>query len=107
MNPIQPTPNLQDEMFLLIETYLKGGKSQKHFCGEKDISFGKFTYWLKKYRKSHDHTRFIPLMINGQKIHGDTRIELPGGVNIIFNSSGNSAFITKLISKAVERHVTG
>ena len=104
MNSIQPTPNLQDEMFLLIEAYLNGGKPQKHFCSENNISFGKFTYWLIKYRKSHDYTGFIPLTLTGQNIHGDTRIELPGGVNIVFNRSGNSAFITDLISKAMERH---
>lgn len=108
MNSIQSTNrNLQDELFTLIESYLAGSQKQKPFCQQNDISFAKFGYWLKKYRKAHAPSRFIPLTLTDQKLYGDTRIELPGGVNIIFNSSGNSAFITELISKAVERYAAG
>ncbi len=35
----------------LIESYLRGHKTQKAFCAEHGISTSVLTYWLTKYRK--------------------------------------------------------
>jgi hypothetical protein len=39
----------QQLMFSLIEIWKGSGKTQQDFCKQKDIAYGKFHYWLRKY----------------------------------------------------------
>ena len=107
MSTNQSHADLRSKMFSKIENYLASGQTQKQFCQENNLSFAKFTYWLKKYRDEKSQSSgFIPLKVSNQKIHGDCRIELPNGVNVILNGSGNKELISGLISQAAGQNAS-
>lgn len=102
MDSANPAGVLREDMFALVEKYLNGSQTQTDFCRDYNLSLSKFAYWLKKYRESQKAPGFIPLKFKQPSIMGDTRIELPNGIAIIFNGSINTAFIAELIHRAIE-----
>jgi hypothetical protein len=42
---------LKDQMFTLIDDWYKSKLHKKEFLTDKNVSQGKFDYWLKKYHK--------------------------------------------------------
>ena len=95
----------KEEMFHLVEEYLKSGLSQKPFCEERHLSKSTFMYWLKKYRTENKQaTGFIPINISSLNSASDYRIELPNGIRIYLNGTEGLKLIAGVISKTVGCH---
>ncbi|NLJ42891.1 MAG: hypothetical protein GX431_04470 [Bacteroidales bacterium] len=54
----------QEEMLSLIEKWQESGKTQQAFCQEHELTFTKFYYWLKRYRRGIDESSFLPVEIS-------------------------------------------
>lgn len=91
-------------MFSLIEAWRASGKTQRDFCLEKDIAYGKFHYWLKRYR-GHDSTTatrsgFVTVEVNDHLAAGSGALELiyPDGRRLIFYKHVDPSFLRTLLS---------
>lgn len=67
----------REEMLSLIESWQESGKTQQAFCQEHGLTYTKFYYWLKRYRRGLDESNFLPV-----ELSSGTYIEIryPGGV---------------------------
>lgn len=44
--------NLQEKMFVDIESWFESGQTKQNFLKDKSYSLAKFDYWLKKFKQS-------------------------------------------------------
>jgi hypothetical protein len=65
---------LQDEMFALIDGWYASKLHKKEFLSDKNVSEGKFDYWLKKY---HDPNRRSKKVSKLLKVEDFKEITLP------------------------------
>lgn len=102
-------------MFPIVEKYLAGGTTQKHFCQQHDLPKQTFCYWLKKYRtqKNHDQPRgtdlqqataartgpnpFIPVHVVKAGVVPGCEIVYPTGVCLRFAGPVKADLLLQLI----------
>jgi len=106
---------LQQIMFSLIEIWQSSGQSQRAFCQEKDLAYGKFHYWRKKYqeyrsplsteglRPDEPHGRsFVAVTVKKSKALetlqvGTMELVFPDGRRLIFNQGVDAGFLKTLL----------
>ena len=109
---------LQQIMFSLIEIWQSSGQSQKTFCQEKDLAYGKFHYWRKKYQEyrsplSMEGPRpdeplgrsFVAVTVKKSKGletprpvgAGTMELVFPDGRRLIFNQGVDAGFLKTLL----------
>ena len=98
MNPQTSLSSIQEQMFQIIEEYLSGTKAQKQICQDHNLSFSKFSYWLRKYRRSHRRSpsAFIPISVKNDS-PSVCIVEFPNGVRVHLSSASNASFLIRLI----------
>ena len=74
-----------EQMYPIIESYVRGEKSKQELCSANDLSIHVFQYWLGKYnrssQKSPDQESFVPIEVNGE-VSRSIRIKLSNGTEI-------------------------
>jgi transposase len=50
-----PQIKTEQEMFPLVEGWLKSGLTQKQFCTTHQVPIHILAYWVGRYRKAHPH----------------------------------------------------
>jgi len=85
---------LQDQMFALIDDWYDSKLHKKEFLTGKNVSQGKFDYWLKKYHKPNRHSKKI---IQPLKVENFKEITLPSVSNTV-PVSKDSVKVVELIT---------
>jgi hypothetical protein len=96
---------LQQLMFSLIEIWQSSGQSQKSFCLEKDLAYGKFHYWWKKYqeyRSPSSSDSFVAVRVKKASAletvpTGVLELVFPDGRRLIFNQDVEAGFLKTLL----------
>ena len=97
---------LQQLMFSLIEIWQSSGQSQKSFCLEKDLAYGKFHYWQKKYQEyrspSPSEDSFVAVRVKKASTletvpTGVLELVFPDGRRLIFNQDVEVGFLKTLL----------
>ncbi|HET7116511.1 MAG TPA: hypothetical protein VN726_12520 [Hanamia sp.] len=95
-------PEVQQQMFQLIEQWKQSGLSQNAFCQQESIRFHKFYYWYKCYRRQHDREDTVPgfvkLKIEKPPVTSSVEVHFPGGIRVLFHEPVNSNYLKALIS---------
>jgi hypothetical protein len=96
-------PEVQQQMFQLIEQWKQSGLSQNAFCEQQLIRFHKFYYWYKCYRKQHDLSdgngkSFVKLEVEKPVLASSVEIHFPGGIHVLFHEPVSSNYLKTLIS---------
>lgn len=99
----QTDGTLSQLMFSLIEVWKKSGVTQKEFCAEKNISWGKFQYWMRKYASPYEGTGdFVPVKVQSQDFRAASgagiEIHWPDGRRVVFHAPVEASFIKALLS---------
>lgn len=74
----------REEMYPIIETWQRSGKSKIDFCRAHGIIKSVFFYWCKKYREENQEGGFIPLSVSPPSTTQMPCIEIlyPNGVTL-------------------------
>lgn len=95
-------PQIQQQMFQLIEQWKQSGLSQNLFCQQESIRFHKFYYWYKCYRRQHDREDTVPgfirLKLEKPSVPSSVEVHFPGGIRVYFHEPVNSNYLKALIS---------
>ena len=91
----------RQQMFALVGSWEGSGKTQREFCSEQDISFHRFTYWLRRYREHQKEASgaapsFIPLSLDAA-IGSSAEIIYPDGRRLIFHQAVAAQFLKALL----------
>lgn len=101
-----------EEMFALIETYLKSGLSPKAFCEQHQLTLSTLQYWRRQFTKrrgqgetpTNPHPTFLTLRPRqgGVVSHVPTQwvIEFPHGVLVRFSGTMDIHLLAQLIHSA-------
>ncbi len=90
----------QEQMFLIVEEYHKGGQSIRALCQKNNVSKDSFYYWLEKYKRLKScPNKFIPVNIVSPicKSHPIT-ITYPNKVSLTVEGISDLQFIKSLIT---------
>ena len=77
--------SLEEQMFSLVEEFLKSGKTQREFSLKAGIGRAKFNYWVCKYRNQHQgqpSAAFIRVETTLDKQDEQLEILYPNGVRL-------------------------
>lgn len=95
---------LQQLMFSLIQVWQKSGMTQREFCEKKDITYGKFQYWMKRYDEAgHAPERasnFLPVHVKKEipAQSGSLEIVYPDGRRLVFHQEVEPDFLRALLA---------
>jgi len=98
------TGTLQQVMFSLIEIWKTSGKTQLEFCKEKDVTYPKFHYWLRKYNQQDQlpaGTSGFRRVVVGQQDGlraGGVELVYPDGRKLVFHSPVDASFLRSLLT---------
>jgi hypothetical protein len=90
------------EMYPVIETYLKSGRTQKDFCAEHELSKPVFAYWLARYRRQDgrsDAPAFFEVSLPAAH-EPVAEIDFPGGVRIRLFTPVGPEYLAALLRAA-------
>lgn len=94
----------QDQMFSIVEQYLKGGQIIKDICQQYNITRQSFYYWFKKYKELHpgnsSENKFIPVKIitPSERKSPCITIVYPNKVSITIQENSDVQFIKSLVT---------
>jgi len=97
---------LQQLMFSLIEIWQSSGQSQKSFCQEKELAYGKFHYWYRKYQEyrspSSSGEPFVAVTVKKASTletvpAGVLELVFPDGRRLVFNQVVEAGFLKTLL----------
>src|SRR6185312_5804548 len=95
-------PEVQQQMFQLIEQWKQSGLSQNAFCQQESIRFHKFYYWYKCYRRQHDREDTVPgfvkLKIEKPPVTSSVEVHFPGGIRVLFHEPVKHNYLKTLIN---------
>ena len=73
----------QEQMFALVEEWLKSAQSQKAFLADKGIKPAKFSYWRQKYQNAQSHRRGFSDIQPEAKSSNQVEVLFPSGARVI------------------------
>jgi hypothetical protein len=97
---------LRDQMYSLIEEWMREGGVQKIFCNKHGISVLKFQYWHKRYKEeksavacSQPSFMEIDMPAPQKKEHcgGQAEVILPNGIRILLHHEVSAHFLKALV----------
>ena len=95
----------QQLMFSLIEVWKGTTQSQLQFCKERELNYGRFQYWYRKYRAIHsgqtsDSKFFKQVILDTHLAIGTSAVELlfPDGRKLVFHSPVEASFLRHLLA---------
>ena len=96
-------PEVEQQMFKLIDQWLQSDLTQKAYCHEQSIRYHVFHYWYKRYRQQqagidNKSSSFVKLQISKPVIAGAVEIHFPGGIHLFFHEPVSSNYLKALIS---------
>ena len=92
---------VQALMFSLVEGWKKSGQAQIVFCREKEISYSRFLYWLKKYRDQQQLKEGLPPFAQVNVVPpaaGSVELIYPDGRRPIFHHLVEVSFLLSLLA---------
>lgn len=97
----QPGTTRQEEMFSHIEALQPSGKTQAEFCGDRQISYHIFHYWLaKRSRRSAGPQSglFTSIHLSTQRAKpGFIELIFPDGRRLVSNQAVEAGFLRSLL----------
>ena len=87
-----------EEMYPLVEQYLKGSQTAEAFCAEHGISRSQLCYWRHKYGKkaaASEGAAFVE--IGGPALRGQAQAAYPSGVRLRLFVPVSSSFLATLV----------
>ena len=90
--------NLEEQMYELVEDYLRSGKNQREYSQQSGIGKAKFNYWVCKYKRHQTvpAAGFIKIEAAPAGLDQSLEIFYPNGVRL--KASGNDlSLISQLI----------
>lgn len=100
----KPESTLQQLMFSLIEVWKSSGQTQKVFCQEKDLAYGKFHYWYRRYQQDQvpgEENAFMAVTVKGKAadpVTGKMELIWPDGRRLVFHQGVDPLFLRSLLS---------
>ncbi len=92
------TQRKPEEMFPVIEAYLKSGTTQKSFCAEYGIAISIFGYWLRRYRHERAASGgFIEVAPAGATDRPLVEVTYPSGVRLRIFSPVEPGYLERLL----------
>ena len=89
-----------ENMFPLIVSQQSSGLTQRQFCEEQGIAPHIFSYWLRKYRESHNlDTGFLPLRVSEGKVSTLIRLELSSGHRLELSDQVSASWVAALLGE--------
>ena len=91
-----------EEMYPLVEQYLKGSQTAEAFCAEHGISRSQLSYWRHKYGKkaaASEGAAFVEIgapALRGQA-QAQAEVVYPSGVRLRFFVPVSSSFLATLV----------
>ena len=98
------TRRTAQEMYPLVETYLRDQKTQKAFCAEHGISTSVLNYWLANYRREPHHKpdAFIELLPSAApKEQALIEVVYPHGVRLRLFAPVETVYLAPLLQLEV------
>ena len=100
--------SLEQLNFSLIKIWETSGKTQRAFCQEKELSYAKFHYWIKKYREHFAEpssiSPFVSVTVKKEPKEQASskgsflKLIYPDGHRLIFNQAVKADFLKTLLS---------
>ena len=86
-----------------IDAWHACGQSQQAFCKANDLSYPRFGYWLRKFRRqgrvaeSHRASGFVPVVVAPGG--GSLSVHLPNGIELRGVSDQNLHVVEQLLAR--------
>jgi len=88
-----------------IEAWQTSGQSQQGFCKANDLSYPRFVYWRRKFRKiaairqQQVHPDFVPVAWQSPAPTTGLSVVLPSGLELRGISADNLGLVHQLLSR--------
>ena len=81
--------NLEEQMFSLVEEFLKSGKTQREYSKDQGIGRAKFNYWVCKYKTRHRQSSAGFIKVETVPASQDQNLDIlyPNGVRLKISAS--------------------
>ncbi len=89
-----------EEMFPLVEQYLKGSQTAEAFCAEHGISRSQLCYWRHKNGKKAAASKgaaFVEIGASAPREQVQMEVAFPSGVRLRFFVPVSSSFLATLV----------